>query len=208
MKVKNFDDVIFGRKSIKIFDENFKIPKNEMMEIIEKATKAPSSVNMQPWRFLVVESKEGKDKLQPLIRFNTRQNETSSAMIVVLGDMYNYEYGEKIYNSAVEFGYMPLDIKNNMLPSILEMYKSLDRNQMKDIVNIDSSLAAMQLMLVAKSYGYETNPIGGFEKDKIAETFDLDKERYIPVMIIAIGKGKQVAHESYRLPVGDIIEFK
>ena len=30
---------------------------------------------------------------------------------------------------------------------------------MKDIVNIDSSLMAMQLMLTAKAHGYDTNPI-------------------------------------------------
>ena len=45
---------------------------------------------MQPWRFLVVESDEGKDKLRPLIRFNTRQNDTSAAMVVIFGDMQNY----------------------------------------------------------------------------------------------------------------------
>ena len=33
---------------------------------------------------------------------------------------------------------------------------------MNDIVKVDSSLAAMQLMLVAKQHGYDTNPIGGF----------------------------------------------
>ena len=55
-----------------------------MNEIISKATKAPSSVNMQPWRFVVVESDEAKAKLRPLIRFNTSQNDTFSAMIVIL----------------------------------------------------------------------------------------------------------------------------
>ena len=39
---------------------------------------------MQPWRFVVVESEAGKEKLKPLIRFNTRQNETSSAMLLIL----------------------------------------------------------------------------------------------------------------------------
>ena len=49
-----------------------------MNEMIAKATKAPSSVNMQPWRFVVVESDEAKAKLRPLIQFNTNQNDTSS----------------------------------------------------------------------------------------------------------------------------------
>ena len=65
-----------------------------MLEMIKEATTAPSSVNMQPWRFVVAESEEAKEILRPLIRFNTRQNDTSSAMVMIFGDMQCYEYGE------------------------------------------------------------------------------------------------------------------
>lgn len=33
----------------------------EMLTMIQEATTAPSSVNMQPWRFVVVESEAGKE---------------------------------------------------------------------------------------------------------------------------------------------------
>ncbi|MHC3757888.1 nitroreductase family protein [Staphylococcus succinus] len=203
----NFEDVVMNRKSVKVFDEQVKIPQEEMDEMIRKATKAPSSVNMQPWRFLVVESDEGKDKLRPLIRFNTRQNDSSSAMVVIFGDMHNYEHGEEIYNSAVEQGMMPADVKDELLGKVLPYYKSLSKPEMNDIIKIDSSLAAMQFMLVARAYGYDTNPIGGFERDQIAETFGYDSERYEPVMIIAIGKEKKPGHDSYRLPAEKVTKY-
>lgn len=66
---------------------------------------------------------------------------------------------------------------------------------------LDSGLVAMQLMLVARSYGYDTNPIGGYDKERIAEVFGMDKERYVPVMLISIGKGVNEGYPSYRLPV-------
>ena len=100
--MNDFNEILESRKSVKGFDPNYKIPHEEMNEIIRKATKAPSSVNMQPWRFVVVESDEAKAKLRPLIRFNTSQNDTSSAMIVIFGDLQCYEEGEFIYNKAVE----------------------------------------------------------------------------------------------------------
>ncbi|RIO57315.1 nitroreductase family protein, partial [Mammaliicoccus sciuri] len=143
---------------------------------------APSSVNMQPWRFLVVESDEGKDKLRPLIRFNTRQNDTSSAMVVIFGDMQSQTNGEEIYGNAVKHGFMPEEVKNEMLDKVVALYDSAPKEQMNDIVKIDSSLAAMQFMLVAKAHGYDTNPIGGFESDQIADAFDIDSERYVPVL--------------------------
>ena len=75
-KNNDFSDITFGRKSVRLYDENYKISHEEMLEMIQEATAAPSSVNMQPWRFVIVESEESKAKLKPLIRFNTRQNDT------------------------------------------------------------------------------------------------------------------------------------
>lgn len=204
----DFKDIVYGRHSVKEFDSSYKIPKKEMLEIIREATKAPSSINMQPWRFVVVESQEGKDKLRPLIRFNVRQNDTSSAMILIFGDLECYKNGADIYNRAVEKGYMPNEVRNMMLENFLPWYENASKKEMNDIVKIDSSLAAMQLMLIARAHGYETNAIGGFEANQLAEAFDLDKDRYVPVLIVAIGKGAKVAHESVRLEAEEITMFK
>ena len=46
--LKEFNEILEQRKSVKEFDPNYKIPHKEMDEMIVKATKAPSSVNMQP----------------------------------------------------------------------------------------------------------------------------------------------------------------
>lgn len=171
----DFSEITFGRKSVREYDETFKISHEEMLEMIQEATTAPSSVNMQPWRFVVVESEEQKAKLKPLIRFNTRQNATSSAMVLIFGDMLCYEFGEEIYDQAVAEGKMPPEVRDQQLEAIIPYYKSFTKEQMNDVVKIDSSLAAMQFMLIARAHGYETNPIGGFEEDLLAEAFGLDK---------------------------------
>lgn len=204
----DFSSVVFGRKSVRVYDETVKISHEEMLEMIQETTTAPSSVNMQPWRFVVVESEEAKAKLKPLIRFNTRQNDTSSAMVMIFGDMNCYEYGEEIYDQAVAEGKMPAEVRDQQLAAILPYYKNFTREQMNDVVKIDASLAAMQFMLVARSHGYETNPIGGFEADQLAEAFDLDKERYVPVMILSVGKAVEEGYESVRLAPEKITTFK
>lgn len=204
----NFSDITYNRKSIRVYDENVKISHEEMLEMIQKATIAPSSVNMQPWRFVVVESPEEKQKLKPLIRFNTRQNDTSSAMILIFGDMECYEYGEAIYDQAVTEGKMSPEVRDQQLAAIIPYYKNFTREEMNDVVKIDSSLAAMQLMLVARSHGYDTNPIGGFEADQLAEAFGLEKERYVPVMILSIGKALEEGYNSIRLDAKELTTFK
>ncbi|QPS70380.1 nitroreductase family protein [Lactococcus garvieae] len=204
----DFSEITFGRKSVRVYDETYKISHEEMLEMIQEATTAPSSVNMQPWRFVVVESDEEKEKLKPLIRFNTRQNETSSAMVLIFGDMLCYELGEEIYNQAVEEGKMPPEVRDQQLETIIPYYQSFTKEVMNDVVKVDSSLAAMQFMLIARAHGYETNPIGGFESDQLAEAFGLDEKRYVPVIILSVGKAKETGYESVRLPAEKITEFK
>ncbi|TCI23502.1 nitroreductase family protein [Exiguobacterium sp. SL-9] len=203
-----FTDVMLGRKSIRVYDENVKISQLEMLQMIEEATTAPSSVNMQPWRFVVVESPEAKETLKPLIRFNVRQNDTSAAMVLIFGDMECYELGEDIYDQAVAEGKMPQEVRDQQLAAILPYYQNLSTQEMNDIVKIDSSLAAMQFMLVARAHGYDTNPIGGFEKDQLAEAFGLDKDRYVPVMILSVGKAAEEGYQSVRLDAEKITSFK
>ncbi|MFD2729932.1 nitroreductase family protein [Enterococcus camelliae] len=207
-ETSSFSEMVFGRKSVRVYDETVKISHEEMLEMIQESTTAPSSVNMQPWRFVVVESDEQKAKLKPLIRFNTRQNDTSAAMVLIFGDMQCYELGEEIYNQAVEEGKMPAEVRDQQLAAIIPYYKNFTRQQMNDVVKIDASLAAMQLMLVARAHGYETNPIGGFEADLLAEAMGLDKERYVPVMIVSIGKAAEEGYTSVRLAADKVTEFK
>ncbi|MEQ3474081.1 nitroreductase family protein [Enterococcus cecorum] len=204
----DFQDIVLNRRSIRNYDPSYEIEHSELLQIIDEAAKAPSSVNLQPWRFVIVESEEAKAKLKPLIRFNTLQNETSSAMILIFGDLKCQEYAQEIYQEAVNRGLMPQEVMEKQLAAIVPMYDSLNKEQMERIVQIDASLVAMQLMLVARSHGYDTNPIGGFDADQLAAAFDLDEDRFHPVMILSIGKAMETGYESVRLSAEKITVFK
>ncbi|MFP7168894.1 nitroreductase family protein [Terribacillus sp. 7520-G] len=203
-----FLQIVQDRRSIRLYDEEVKISKEEMTEILTAATKAPSSVNLQPWRFVVIETPEAKAKLAPLARFNQQQVKTSAAVIAVFADMNNLDYLEEIYGKAVEHGMMPQEVKDQQVISIRNLLSGITEQQNRETILIDGGLVSMQIMLTAKAYGYDTNPIGGFEKDQIAEAFDLDKNRYVPVMLISIGKAADAGYKSYRMPVEQITEWK
>lgn len=204
----NFREVALKRKSVRLYDENKKISRDEMVEILNEAAMAPSSVNMQPWRVAVVESDEGKAILKPLVRFNQKQNDTSSAMLVIFGDMQCYDQAEVIYDQAVSEGKMPQEVRDQQLSVIVPYYQVFSRQKMNDVVKIDGSLFAMQLMLVAREHGYETCPIGGFEEDQIAEALGYDASQYVPVMIVSIGKALESGYSSVRLPAESFATWK
>ncbi|MFC3750113.1 nitroreductase family protein [Paenibacillus sp. GCM10012306] len=207
-QLKDFTSVITGRRSIRKYDPTVKISKEKMTQILTEATLAPSSINLQPWRFLVIESEEAKATLAPLAKFNQTQVETSAAVIAVFGDLDNFDYAEEIFSAAVERGFMPAEVKERQMSVLAPRFATLPREVKKDIVLIDAGLVSMQLMLVAHAHGYDTNPIGGYEKEQIAEAFGLDKERYVPVMLISIGKAADEGYASVRLPIEKVAQWK
>ncbi|HDX9578505.1 TPA: nitroreductase family protein [Bacillus pseudomycoides] len=207
-KTNDFTEILTERRSIRKYDPTVKISKEEMTEILTEATLAPSSVNMQPWRFLVIDSAEGKATLAPLAKFNQIQVETSSAIIAVFGDLQNFDNAEEIYGTAVEQGVMPAEVKEDQMKKLSAYFSTVSQEVMKDTVLIDGGLVSMQFMLAARAHGYDTCPIGGFEKDQITEAFGLDKDRYVPVMLISIGKAADSGYKSVRLPIEKIAQWK
>ncbi|HEM2749050.1 TPA: nitroreductase family protein [Streptococcus suis] len=208
MVTNDFNEIMFGRKSIKVYDETVTIDHEEMLEMLNKAITAPSSVNLQPWRFVVVESAAAKAKLRPMVRFNTKQVDTASAVILIFADIKPQDRTEVIYDRAVAEGKMPQEVRDYQVPVIKSMYDALSPATMREVVKMDASLAAMQLMLVARSHGYDTNPMSGFDPEEMVATFDLDPDRYIPVLIVSIGKAKEPGFDSVRIEAEKITDFK
>lgn len=202
-----YQETVKSRRSIRTYQPDVKISQQEMQELLAEATLAPSSLNLQPWRFLIIESEEGKATLKELAKFNQRQVETSSAVIAVFVDMESIETTQEIYELAVEKGVMPADVRDRQVPSIQSMLRAIPREEMRAMNFIDAGLVSMQIMLSAQARGYATNPMGGFEKEKIAEAYGLDKNRFEPVMLISIGKAADEGRASVRLPIDDIAKW-
>ena len=77
-------------------------------------------------------------------------------MLIILEIYKNYEKAEQIYGDAVETTIDDRRYQSTTVRLDITYYKTyLERHE--DIVNIDSSLMAMQLMLTAKAHGYDTN---------------------------------------------------
>lgn len=207
-KTNDFNEIVNGRRSIKQYDPTVKISREEMTEILTQASTAPSSVNMQPWRFLVIESEEGKEKLAPLSSFNVEKVMSASAAIAVFADRNCIDYAEEIYGKAVELGYMPQEVKDEQLNQFVPIYKNAPAEVLDEVILLDAGLVSMQIMLAARAHGYDTNPMTGYAKDQIAEAFGMDKDRYLPVMLISIGKAMNEGFESYRLPVESTTTWK
>ncbi|MCY7759747.1 nitroreductase family protein [Bacillus inaquosorum] len=193
-------DVLKARASVKEYDTNAPISKEELTELLDLAAKAPSAWNLQHWHFTVFHSDESKAALLP-VAYKQKQIVESSAVVAILGDLKANENGEEVYAELASQGYITDEIKQTLLGQINGAYQS--EQFARDSAFLNASLAAMQLMIAAKAKGYDTCAIGGFNKEQFQKQFDIS-ERYVPVMLISIGKALKPAHQSNRLSLSKV----
>lgn len=202
-----FNKVLENRVSARNFDPEFKIPKSVIQEIIEKGVTAPSSNNLQPWHFIVVTDQKVKEDLLPLA-FNQNHVVDASVVIVVVGDREGYKRGDEMLDMAVAAGKMPVDFRNMMSERIKETYGTRPADALQGVAMFDCGLATMQMMLVAKDKGFDTLPLGGFDREKVAEYFEM-KENQFPVLLLVLGKAKtENPTAKLRFPIEDTITWK
>jgi len=190
------------RRSVRHYDETFTLSQEEVKELIELMTAAPSAWNLQHWHFLAFHSEDAKKQLAP-IAYNQPAISSSSVVIAVLGDLQANRNYNPVYGPAVEAGGMTEDLFDSIKGQVEGAYQS--EAYARDAAMSNASLAAMQLMLAAEAKGLSTLAMGGFNHQLFAETFITD-ERYVPVMLIAVGKAVEDAKKrpALRLPVDQV----
>ncbi|MGM1031694.1 MAG: nitroreductase family protein [Bacillota bacterium] len=201
----DFITVAKERRSVRQYDAEYVMTEEEIREILEIAIQAPSSSNLQPWRFLVIQDKQTQQELLPIAN-NQQQIGDASAVIAVLADIEGYKNAERIYGELVNKGIMKNEIKEPYVASILHNYGNFSAEKALSVAMIDGGLVSMQIMLAAKAKGYDTVPMGGFDEAKFVEAFNVP-ENFKPVMLISLGKGTKAGFEKVRLPLDTILTW-
>ncbi|WP_289141089.1 nitroreductase family protein [uncultured Brevibacillus sp.] len=196
------EQVMEARHSVRKYDPTATIPQGELNEILRLAASAPSSWNLQHWRFLVVTDPAIKEKLLP-IAFNQQQVVDAYATIIILGDLEADKSARLVYDEAVANGLMIESVRDTMIAQIEGAYKSNPEIARDEAIR-NSSYAAMQLMLAAKAKGYDTCPMGGYNRDALIKELNIPS-RFLPTLMLTIGKASVQAHPTARFGLDQLV---
>lgn len=201
-KTMTFEETARARHSVRTYEKGYVIPEAELNEIFELALTAPSSWNLQHWKFIVVTEQANKDALLP-IAYGQQQVADCSAVIVCLGDLEANKNADNVFGPAVAAGFMKQEAFDALNANIQKAYTNNDQ-WVRDEAFLNSGFVGMQLMLAAKAKGYDTVPMGGFNKQQLIEALNIPS-RYVPVMLLPIGKAASPAHATGRFTVDQVI---
>lgn len=181
----NTIDAIQSRRSVKHYDAGHKMSSEEVNEILSLSLLSPTAFNIQNWRFVVVDDDELRKEIRAA-SWDQAQVTDSSLFIVLCADLNSWKKEpERYWVNA------PVEVQEILLPAIDAYYRGEDQVQ-RDEAMRSCGIAAQTLMLAAKSLGYDSCPMDGFDFEKVGQLIRLPDDHVI-AMFVAIGKGTQEA---------------
>jgi nitroreductase/ubiquinone/menaquinone biosynthesis C-methylase UbiE len=219
----DLDEAIRQRRSIRKFKSRVPIPREDIEAIIEAGSWAPSSTNIQPWRFIVVEDSETIAKMAQVVydRFQALSKEALSQgekriaafcrflrsytsfftdaplMIVACTKPYENPVLKMPMSTVVEktkaLGDVGLDVK----PIVI------------DTVQKSVAMAVQNMLLKAHSLGYGACPMDGplAVGETMREMLGIEDGLEL-VMFIPMGVPESAEVEApERLPVAEVFRY-
>ena len=190
-------EAIKTRRSIKSFDKNHKMTKDEITKLLELTILSPTSYNIQNWRFVVVTDQTLKDKLSELSHGQPQVSE-ASLVIVLCADLNSWDKEPERYWKSI-----PEESRNALVNSIRNSYNGKSEQQ-RDEAMRSCGMAAQTIMLAAKSMGYDTCPMKGFDYDAVGKMINLPNDHVISMMVVVGKKTKDSSPRGGQLPLSEI----
>ena len=151
------------------------VEEEKLMQCIETARLSPSANNSQPWRFVVVDEPELRDRIADAAAGMGMNKFVRQAPVII----------------AVVLE------KQNMLSAVGSVI------QVKEYRLLDIGIAANQLCLQAAALGLGTCMVGWFDENKVKRLLGVDKKRRIP-LLITLGYSDAPVRQKVRKPFEEI----
>lgn len=191
-------DAIKTRRSIKSFDKNHKMTQEEIDQLLKLAILSPTSYNIQNWRFVTITDQSLKDKLSELAHGQQQVSE-ASLVIVLCADLNSWDKNPERYWANV-----PEESRMALVSSLRNSYNG-NLEQQRDEAMRSCGMAAQTIMLAARSMGYDTCPMKGFDFDAVGKLINLPTDHIISMMVVVGKKTKDASPRGGQLPLSDVV---
>ncbi len=187
--------ILNSRYSTKLFDVNKKLGAKEVQDVKDLLRLSASSVNGQPWGFIIAETTEGKNRIAKSTEgayvFNKEKVETASHVVVFLSrtDMTD-EYMNHILEVEDQDGrFAQAEFKEGMHAG-RTMFVGMHKYDLKDLqhwmekqvhLNMGSFLTGLAAL------GIDSVPMEGFDAKILDDEFNLRAKGFTAVGIVPIG---------------------
>lgn len=183
------------RYAAKAFDSNKKLSDEQIDALKSILRLSPSSINLQPWHFVVATTEQAKAKIAKAcpgaMTYNAEKIQ-DAAMVVIL--CARTDVGQTDVNLVIEQeshdGRYPNDNAKQTRIDIMSNYiddLNQDPAKVKAWLDKQTYIALGNVLLAAADMGIDSVPIEGFNPGVVDVEFDLLADGYHSVVLAAFG---------------------
>ena len=191
-------EAIRTRRAVKHYDPDHRMTDEEVQQLMSLARLAPTAFNIQNWRLVLLRDPELRKQVRA-VAWDQAQVTDASLLVVLCADTKSWEKEPQRYWAGA-----PQEVQDFIVPAIDTYYRGRDQVQ-RDEAMRSCGIAAQTLMLAAKSMGYESCPMDGFDFDAVGKLINLPPD-HVVAMFVAIGKPtKEAWPRPGQLPLSEIV---
>ena len=178
-------EAVRQRRAVKQYDPEHEMTREEVDQLIGLAKLAPTAFNQQNNRFVLVRDAELRKQIREAA-WDQAQVTDASLLIVICADLKAWEKDPARY-----WANAPAEVQDYMASAIDQYYRNREQVQ-RDEAMRSAGIAAQTIMLSAKSMGYDTCPMDGFDYDAVGKLINLPED-HVVAMFVVVGKAVQPA---------------
>lgn len=217
MKNKFFDAMQY-RHATKVFDVDKKISDEEFNSILKIGQISPSSFGFEPWKFLVIQNKELREKLKDFSWGAIEKLDTSSHFMIILARkkqsmLYSSEYIQHMLKDVKQ---LPDDVIT-MYNGFYEQFQKKDFDllhddrHMFDWASKQTYIALANMMTGAAYMGIDSCPIEGFDylqtEQFLKNELGVDTDEFGPSVMLSFGYRVDQPREKIRQELSDLVSW-
>jgi nitroreductase len=174
---KPLSELVRARRATDSFSPEA-IPDGDLEEILRAGLEAPSSYNLQPWRFVVVRDVSQRKKLR-VAAMNQKKVEEAPVVVVACGDTLGWrEDLEEVIRLGQEHG-----IGGDAWAQRKRKNVTADLGSHP---NMSMWVAKQTMMWMAEALGYDTGPMEGFDEEAVRTVLGIPTHFRV-LFLLAIG---------------------
>ena len=183
------------RYTTKAYDPSKKIPQQQFDRLIQILRLAPSSINIQPWHFFIIENDQAKQRISKSLVGKYAYNapkilDSSHSILFCTKADITENHLTNLLNQDDQSGRFKDQTAKQAQQDARTGYVDFYRNEKGDIqrwAENQTFIALGQTLLDAGSEGIDATPIGGFDEQIISEELGLVEKGLIPSVLLALG---------------------
>ena len=193
------------RHTVKHYDATKRISQADLEVIYEAIRLSPSSINSQPWKFIVIESDEAKQRFHDTFanKFQFNQKHAKAASHTILfaqKKQYTRDDYSKVIDADIEAGRTKAENKEQAFGAFAFVDMNTDENGINaPWTKAQTYIALGNTMTVLARMGIDSTPMEGVDHELISELFP-ELEGYQCDVALAMGYNDAAEDYNAALP--------